>query len=313
MTTSLSPRTAFLLVFVAALTNGCGADTGTTTSSTTAAAGTLALRGEKKLDKLFSGALPSYEASGLSFESGRLRVVFDNATHVASVDPGLLEGTLGAGEVTSSNFEAVTGDGSGGFFVARETRGAADPRGGIVEIDASGARVADEPTDVTFTDPNRGFEGLVRLRVGTDDLLLALCEGNACGDGKSGNGRIHVLGRDGGVWKSREVLSLPASVDFDDYSDLAVRALDAGTYTLAVLSQQSSAVWLGTLGTAPFAVSAGGTRYDLPRTSSGKLSYCNAEGIAFVDAKLLAVASDKTDQGGDCKDHDESIALFALP
>jgi hypothetical protein len=122
-----------------------------------------------------------------------------------------------------------------------------------------------------------------------------------------------VLGRDAGVWKSREVLSLPTSVDFDDYSDLAVRALDGGTYTLAVLSQQSSAVWLGTLGTAPFAISAGGTRYDLPRTSSGKLAYCNAEGLAFVDAKLLAIASDKTDQSGDCKDHDESIALFALP
>ena len=311
MNTSLASRMAALVV-VAALTNGCAADTGTSTSSTTAA-GTLALRGEKKLDKLFSGALPSYEASGLSLESGRLRVVFDNATHVGSVDPGLLEGTLGAGEVTSSNFEAVTGNGSGGLFVARETRGAADPRGGIVEIDASGARVADEPTDVTFADPNRGFEGLVRLRVGNEDLLLALCEGNACNDGKSGNGRIHVLGRDGGVWKSREVLSLPTSVDFDDYSDLAVRALDGGTYTLAVLSQQSSAVWLGTLGTAPFAISAGGTRYDLPRTSSGKLTYCNAEGVAFVDTKLLAIASDKADQGGDCKDHDESIALFALP
>lgn len=305
-------RGAAAAVSLAVLLVACGTDTGTG-GTTTTASGALALRGEKKLEKLLSGALPSYEASGLTLESGRLRVVFDNATHVASVDPGLLEGTLGAGELTSSNFEAVTGNGSGGLFVARETRGAADPRGGIVELDSSGARLADEPTDVTFADPNRGLEGLAHLRVGTEDLLLALCEGNACNDGKKGNGRLHVLARDGGTWKSREVLTLPPSADFDDYSDLAIRALEGGTYTLALLSQQSSAVWIGTLGTAPFALSAGGTRYDLPRTSSGTITYCNAEGLAFVDAKLLAIASDKTDQGGDCKDHDEAIALFALP
>ena len=305
-------RIAAAAVSLAVLLVACGTDTGTG-GTTTTASGALALRGEKKLQKLFSGSLPSYEASGLTLESGRLRVVFDNATHVASVDPGLLEGTLGAGELTSSNFEAVTGNGSGGLFVARETRGAADPRGGIVELDSSGARLADEPTDVTFADPNRGFEGLVHLRVGTEDLLLALCEGNACNDGKKGNGRLDVLARDGGTWKSREVLTLPPSADFDDYSDLAIRAIEGDTYTLAVLSQQSSAVWIGTLGTAPFALSAGGTRYDLPRTSSGKITYCNAEGLAFVDAKLLAIASDKTDEGGDCKDHDEALALFALP
>ncbi len=272
----------------------------------------LTLRAEKKLAKLYGGAIDRYEASGVTLQDGALRMVLDNSSHVPTVGLDLSSGALGAGEVRSTNNEGITGDGASGYFIMRETKSPEDLRAVVIHVDAAGKTLEEAPTSFAFADANHGFEGVARVRVGTEELLLALCETNDCKDGGNGSGRIHVLARAAGTWTSRQVLSLPASADFEDYSDLALLDTGGGTYAVAVLSQKSSAVWIGTLGTSPLALAPGGTRYDLPRDGD-RTAYCSAEGITFLDATTFAIVSDRSTDGGPCADHAEAIAIFARP
>src|SRR4029077_14233685 len=100
--------------------------------------------------------------------------------------------------------------------------------------------------DFAFETRNSGFEGLSAVRWQGRDCLLALCEGNRCRGGrkgrKPGGGRIQVLQRSGAGWKPVATIALPNRVAFEDYSAVSVR----GT-RLAVISQQTSRLWIGTL------------------------------------------------------------------
>lgn len=142
--------------------------------------------------------------------------------------------------------------------------------------------------------------------------MLALCETNDCKDGGNGSGRNPTCSRAPPGPGRLAKCSLPASADFEDYSDLALLDTGGGTYAVAVLSQKSSAVWIGTLGTSPLALAPGGTRYDLPRDGD-RTAYCSAEGITFLDATTFAIVSDRSTDGGPCADHAEAIAIFARP
>ena len=73
-----------------------------------------------------------------------------------------------------------------------------------------------------------------------------LCEGSACRGGrkskKGGRGRIQVLQRRGKLWHPVARIKLPRHVKFKDYAGLAFRS-----GRLAVVSQESSRVWVGRL------------------------------------------------------------------
>lgn len=271
--------------------------------------GTLTLLREKSLSQV----LPSegrYEASGIALRNGSLRLVFDNSTRVADVDLALSSGTLGPGAKSDSQYEGITiaTRPVPRTYVVKEM--GAGARGVIVSLDDEGALVATEPSDVAFTG-DKGLEGIVWL----DDLerLLVLCEEKACGNRGGGPdlGVLKALRHEGGSWVTEATLSLPALAAFDDFSDVAVIPESDGAYRIAVLSQESAALWLGTLTTRPLAITGPGIVYGFPKAGDGT-KYCSLEGVTFIDRTTLGVASDRSKGDSGCG-KGEAVHVFALP
>jgi hypothetical protein len=269
---------------------------------------TLTLLREKNLAEL----LPSgeYEASGVALHGGALRVVFDNRTDVADVDVSLASAVLGPGKKSASQHEGITiaTRPVARTYVLTEGAGA---RSEIVILAANGEVIAKEPTDISFPDADKGLEGIAWL----DDIerMLVLCEANSCGigDDSPGHGKIKSLRHEGNAWFTESVLPLPSIAAFADYSDLAVRDEGGGTYTIAVLSQESSALWLGTLTTKPLAIPTAGSVHGFPK-AGGKTQYCSLEGATFLDAKTIALVSDGRKKSDACTKA-EAVHVFALP
>ncbi|HVW27821.1 MAG TPA: hypothetical protein VHC69_20790 [Polyangiaceae bacterium] len=276
----------------------------------------LELVTEKKLSKLLSGKIgKDYEASGVVVSGGSLYVAADDTTSIAVIDTALDRGALGPGTVTSSQYEAITATDDGRFYVMIETASETDLRGEVVELDASTAFVRSAFTDVTFREFNKGFEGLAWLRNGGDEYLLALCQNNDCKDDDTtpGKGRVKVLELAGGVWTTAVSLKLPNDVEFLDYSDLAIRANGDGSYTAAVVSHRSSALWIGTLTTSPWALAGPSKFYEFPPGDDGRVAYCSVEGVTFLGPDVLAFVSDKSDGTDECTKEEESIHIFKTP
>ena len=290
------------------------ADAGVADGRTLASALDLQLVSEKKLSKL----LPKknvYEASGVVASDGKLYVASDNSFEIAAIDTALGDGSLGPGDASESQYEAITASDDGRFFAMIETVSETDARSAVAELDSNTAFVSQAFTDMTFDHLNKGFEGVAWLRVGGGEFLLALCENNSCKDDDSpaGEGRVKVLALVDGVWATQASLKLPESVAFLNYSDLALQDDGDGSYTAAVVSHKSSALWLGKLTTSPWALTGPGTFYVFPRTEEGTVQYCSVEGITFLGPHVLAAVSDKGDGSTPCTVEEESIHIFQLP
>ena len=276
----------------------------------------LLLVAEKKLSKLFSSKnLEHYEASGVVASSGALYVASDNTTEIGVVDTSLDSGALGPGKATNSQYEAITATDDGRFYAMIESTSETDTRGAVAELDTTTAFVSQAFTDVQFAHVNKGFEGVAWVRLADREYLLALCENNDCMDDDStpGNGRVKLLYLSGGVWTTQQTLALPSSVAFLNYSDLALQSQADGTFTVAVVSHKSSAMWQGTLSTSPWSISGPGTFYAFPRTPDGAIQYCSVEGVSFLGPSVFAVVSDKADGSTACNAKDESIHIFQTP
>ena len=167
---------------------------------------------------------------------------------------------------------------------------------------------------MSFKKRNTGLEGIVALRWKGKDYLLALCEGNRCRAGragrKGGRGRIHVLVRKRRHWESIACIKLPRSVDFEDYSAVALRG-----DRIAVVSQMTSRLWIGRLRRDTWTIAGAGRIYDLPRTKKGKIRYCTVEGLCWLSDSTFVAVSDlvKHYHSNRCHDTDQSIHIFALP
>lgn len=276
----------------------------------------LALVSEKKLSKLLpKKVVDEYEASGVALSNGSLYVAFDNLTQIGRIDTTLSNGELGAGAVSESQYEGITATDDGRFYAVVEVVSESDPRAALDELAPDTSFVDRAFTDVSFEHVNKGFEGVAWTRVSGTEYLLALCQNNACKDDDStpGKGRISVLALVDGVWTSQTTLKLPDSVTFLDYSDLALQANGDGSYALAVVSHKSSALWIGRLGTSPWALGGASTFYSFPRNDAGEVRYCSIEGVAFLGPRLVATVSDKSDGSAPCSDEEESIHVFQLP
>jgi hypothetical protein len=274
-----------------------------------ATSSTLTLVREKNLSEL----LPSggrYEASGVALRNGKLSVVFDNSTHVADLDLSLSSATLGPGAKSDSQYEGITiaTRPAPRTYIVKEI--GADKRGAVVTLDDLGNVVATEATDISFSG-DKGLEGIAWL----DDVerLLVLCEEGLCGAGGKGrnSGTIKVLHHDGSSWVTEATLNVPALADFDDYSDIAVLPESDGRYQIAVLSQETSALWLGTLTTKPLALSGPGTIYGFPKAAD-VMQYCSLEGVTFIDRATFAMVSDRTKDSAGCS-KGEAVHVFAIP
>jgi len=133
--------------------------------------------------------------------------------------------------------------------------------------------------------------------------------GWACG-ATTWAGRVHVFVEDGDRWRRIETIRLPASLPFTDYSSVSVRG-----ERIAVVSQESSALWVGWLSSSTWDVVDDGASYVFPRTQRGRIRYANVEGVSWLDDQRLAVVSDraKRSQPNRTRVTDQSIHIVALP
>lgn len=175
--------------------------------------------------------------------------------------------------------------------------------------------------DFVFSHSNKGFEGaiIVTTKEGTS-LLVGLCEGNYCaGDEKgrkAGNGRLVVMKRvmqDGAcIYETVDVVNLPSEVAFEDYSAIAIW----NETTVAIASQQNSAIFIGELDLDDGVKVTGERIVDFPRNDNCEIKYCNVEGIAFANENTIISVSDsmksKGKQNFRCREKDESMAVFQL-
>lgn len=190
-----------------------------------------------------------------------------------------------------------------------------------------------------LTHENKGVEGIEYIEdIRGKGYLMAACEGNWCSGGakgrEAGNGKIVVLEYQPGNstepcgWHVLKTLDIPSGAAFEDYSDLAFA--DPGVVStagpageknnlgaIAVLSQESSALWIGRFDydAMDFDPDVAGAAFLLPRNRRCDMVYCNAEGLAWLDGLRLAIASDraKSNQPFWCTEKDETVGVFALP
>jgi hypothetical protein len=283
----------------------------------------LELIKEAKIFDIVGGSLDSrLEASGVLAKDGLFYVIFDNLPHIACIGPELSP-AAGANHVIKQDrghrrgFEDIAYDSwSGRFYILIESlpRGHGTFMAMAQEYDASFGYLDSAWLDFPLDRPNKGLEGLTCVRRGGGTYLLGLCEGNRCEGGAAGRipggGRVHVFERGRHHWDRVGKIRLPETVLFEDYSGIAVTA-----DRIAVVSQVSSALWVGSLSPSNWEITGTGMTYALPRNAEGEIIYGTAEGVSWISHDQIVVVSDKAKPGQDrrCRAKDQSIHIFRIP
>ena len=287
----------------------------------------LELLAEAKIKDLIKDSkVKRYEASGIQYKDGHVYIVFDNMPH-----PVRISKDLNATSAVATLIEVSGGKGTGYedisydpfekrwycLIEADETEYAElKPR--IDAYDKTFKFIESFWLDFTLETDNKGMEGLSHLRYKGEDLILGLCEGNACKSGKKGRkpgkGRIQLFRRAVEKWEHTGTIKLPKSVQFEDYS-----SLDLQDRYITVVSQETSAIWVGRVRKDPNSLDDlwedDGQVYLFPRDKNGKIIFCNLEGITWIKKGIFAVVSDKAKrdkQSKRCKQKDQSIHIFKL-
>jgi len=283
----------------------------------------MVLVAERKLADLISPPTPGgvFEASGVIARGAHYWVIFDNVRRIArihrSLEPGSKRHSWFGRKREGEGYEDIAfSRHARRFFLLIEAEKHPDGtyKGLIDECDESAEYKGRRWIDLAFQKRNRGFEGLSAVRWREQDYLLALCEGNRCRAGragrKPGGGRIHLLQRSGTQWKPVARIKLPRTVRFEDYSAVALRGR-----RIAVLSQQSSRLWIGTLRPGAWTIEGEGTTYEFPRTKKGRIKYATLEGCCWLTEESFVCVSDLSKPKGSKRHRqtDQSIHLFQLP
>jgi hypothetical protein len=280
------------------------------------------VREAKIFDILPGSPDPRLEASGVLAKDGLFYVIFDNLPHIACVGPELSRTARGNHMIIQergcrSGFEDIAYDSlSGHFYVLIESlpRGRGTFMAAVQEYDANFRYVGRAWLDFPLDRPNKGLEGLTCVHRDGQAYLLGLCEGNKGKGGAAGRvpggGRIQVFRRGRRQWDRVAKIRLPETVLFKDYSGIAV----AGD-RITVVSQESSALWLGRLAPDGWEVTDAGTSYALPRDADGRIVYGTAEGVSWIAPDHVVMVSDKAkpDQDRRCRAKDQSIHIFRIP
>ena len=124
-----------------------------------------------------------------------------------------------------------------------------------------------------------------------------------------GGGRVHVFSPRPNTAAHVAEIRLPEWLWFEDYSSVAV--LDD---RIAVVSQRSSALWVGRLDPAAWRVAGAGVCYEFPHNAVGQVAYCTVEGLAWLGNDRIVVVSDAAGgRGGSCQDKQQSVHVFRIP
>jgi hypothetical protein len=260
------------------------------------------------VDLLPAGSPRRLEASGVLAVDGHFYVIFDNLRSVAVIDQNLDrvdENTMvPTGSANEQAYEDIARDPvTGHLYLLIE----AAPRGRgyrarVEEYDADLRFRSAGWLDLSVTRPNKGIEGLTCVHRDGVTYLLGLSEAT---------GRVHVFRRGRRNWKRVDTVKLPRTLRFADYSSLSVAA-----ERVAVVSQESSALWLGHFRPGTFTVAGPGDTYLFPRNPAGEVVYCNVEGVSWLRDDEFVVVSDRAKngrQGRRCRAKDQSLHIFALP
>jgi hypothetical protein len=287
------------------------------------AAPQLELVREAKISALLGSPVdPRLEASGVLALDGLFYVIFDNLPHIARISPELTGAAGGSHLVRQrkglrSGFEDIAHDPqSGHFYVLIESlrRGHGEYMAAVQEYDAGLGYVGRSWLDFPLDRPNKGLEGLTCVHRDGQAYLLGLCEGNRGKGGAAGRvpggGRVQVFRRGRRHWDRLSEIRLPETVLFEDYSGIAVTG-----DRVAVISQVSSALWLGRLAPGDWAVDGAGTTYALPRGPDGAIVYGTAEGVSWMGPDQVVMCSDKAKPGHDprFRAKDQSLHIFRIP
>ncbi|GAB4821140.1 hypothetical protein N2152v2_008186 [Parachlorella kessleri] len=276
-----------------------------------------------------------FEASDISVVDGRYYVVFDKG------EQNKLIGEMG----DESQFEGIAWVPQNKTFLLLQERPpmAADrlfPRGTTVQsLHDHGDHYHPQVLEVKVTDDdnkydilqscevefelsheNKGFEGMAYVVNKKGSWLLGLCEGNHCTGGKkgmdAGNGRIVQMSlahEDGKCqWKTERVIKVPRQANFRDYSAMA---FNGESLSLAILSQEDAAIWVGEFDREEMEFTSEGKVYHFPRDNHCEAIYCNLEGVQWLDDYRLVVTSDKAKakQPFYCDAKDQMVHIFAFP
>jgi hypothetical protein len=282
----------------------------------------LELVREAKIFDILDGSLdPRLEASGVLAKDGLFYVIFDNLPHIACIGPELSRAAGGNHMIVQERghrrgFEDIAYDPwPGRFYVLIESLplGHATFMAAVQEYDANFRYIDSAWLDFPLDRPNKGLEGLTCVRRAGQTYLLGLCEGNRCKGGAEGRipggGRIQVFQRGHRNWDRVGKIRLPETVLFEDYSGIAVTA-----DRIAVISQVSSALWLGNLAPSDWQITGAGTSYGLPRAPDGSIAYGTVEGVSWIAPDQVVMVSDKAkpDQDQRCRAKDQSIHIFRI-
>jgi hypothetical protein len=283
----------------------------------------LELRSETKVSDLLAATADArLEASGVVVVDDALYVIFDNTPRIACLGVGLdprdaANRLIDQERADDTGYEDIAYDpNSRRLFLLIE----ALPRGDeqvakVREYDEDLDYVSSGWLDFPLPAPNKGLEGLACVRRAGELYLLGLCEGNRCRRGaagrRPGGGRIHVFAKGDNNWEHVDTIRLPASLWFEDFSSLAING-----DRLCVASQESSALWLGTLAPSAWEVVDHGEAFAFPTDTDGRTAYCNVEGVAWLSGDQVVVVSDRAkpgEQGSHCRAKDQSVHVFAIP
>lgn len=292
------------------------------------------------------------EASGVVYQAGYFYVVFDNRLQVARIQEDLQKGDnrLFGRKKGKGGYEGITYDQEAGVFhtVVEIAKPGYQPRavvadeqspqpangqgwpssdyyhGWIHTYDPKFRLLGEVRLDYRFDrddfKDNKGFEGLTWICRDGCSYLLALCEGERRylddgGNGASG-GAIQVYRKEGNGWAFSRELRIPEVVQFKDYSGLGIRH-----GKVALVSQQESALWVSTL-EDDWTLDEGRI-YRFPTTpkkgkktpKKGKKTYCNVEGVSWINDTRIVVVSDSRKKGDPprSKKKQQSIHIFDIP
>ena len=276
----------------------------------------------KMFDILPGSPDPRLEASGVLATDEMFYVIFDNLPHIACIGPELSPAASGNHMIVAerglrSGFEDIAHDPHAGrFFVLIESlpRGLGLFMAAVQEYDANFRYTGRAWLHFPLDRPHKGLEGLTCVRRDGQAYLLGLCEGNRCKGGAEGRvpggGRVQVFRRGDSQWDRVATIRLPETVLFQDYSGIAL-----ANGRIAVVSQESSALWIGNLAPDSWEFTDAGMSYALPRSADGSIVYGTAEGVSWMAPDQVVMVSDKAKPGQDprCRAKDQSIHIFRIP
>ncbi|MCX5205354.1 hypothetical protein OG897_28335 [Streptomyces sp. NBC_00237] len=298
----------------------------------TAKPGELRLVKETKIQDLIGdGAGTRLEASGVLYRDGTFLIVCDNLPSLIRVgselspkapeneiiNPKAARKSGSSAKEANVGYEDLAHDALHDHYFTLSEAEPVKPQGfraRVHEYDATFRPLGSAQLDFDLADANKGMEGLEWVERSGTGHLLALCEGNLCLGGKKGRtpggGRIQVFRREGKRWAHTDTISLPASLPFEDYASVSVR-----DGRIAVLSQASSALWVGRLSAKKWEVDEG-TVHRLPTDGKGRTVYGNPEGVSWVSADHVVIVSDRAKKGAEnerFRAKDQSVHLFLIP